>query len=183
MALLLLCGLCAASELSILARDRLRSRGKRVDRGSRSIVIWLLLIGLAVAAATHVIGCGSMLGDPVPWFWAGSALAVFGIYVRQRAVAHLGRFFRTEVTLLDDHRLVTDGPYARVRHPAYTGFVLMLIGIGLAFACVIAIIAMIAPVIGLIYRIRVEEAALESRFGAEWAEYRARTGALLPSWS
>jgi protein-S-isoprenylcysteine O-methyltransferase Ste14 len=34
---------------------------------------------------------------------------------------YLGRFFRFEASIQEDHQLVTEGPYSIVRHPSYTG--------------------------------------------------------------
>jgi protein-S-isoprenylcysteine O-methyltransferase Ste14 len=42
---------------------------------------------------------------------------------------HLGRFFRFETSIQKDHELIVSGPYSVVRHPSYTGLILILAGL------------------------------------------------------
>ena len=41
---------------------------------------------------------------------------------------HLGRFFRFEFSIQKNHELVVSGPYSVVRHPSYTGLILVFAG-------------------------------------------------------
>jgi len=41
---------------------------------------------------------------------------------------HLGQFFRFEASIQQDHKLIVSGPYAVVRHPSYTGLMMVFIG-------------------------------------------------------
>ncbi len=82
---------------------------------------------------------------------------------------------------MDDHELIEDGPYRRVRHPSYTGMLVSCIGLGVAMGNMAAILLLtLLPMAGLANRIRVEERALAKAFGREWEIYRARTAALVP---
>ena len=65
------------------------------------------------------------------WVVIGTALATFGGYIRWACYSALGRLFTFEMSIRDDHRLVTDGPYAWVRHPGYTGVLSTFIGLGI----------------------------------------------------
>ena len=42
---------------------------------------------------------------------------------------HLGRFFRFEASIQKDHELIVSGPYSIVRHPSYTGILLIFGGL------------------------------------------------------
>jgi protein-S-isoprenylcysteine O-methyltransferase len=96
-------------------------------------------------------------------------------------VRTLGRFFRTHVTLLEEHRLVTDGPYRVLRNPAYTGTLATLAGLGLMQGYAFSLAAAVGPPLAAFaWRIRVEERALAERFGPAWEAWRRRTWALLP---
>jgi protein-S-isoprenylcysteine O-methyltransferase Ste14 len=55
-----------------------------------------------------------------------------GIALRQWSIRVLGRFFSTTVQVTSDQRIVTNGPYSVVRHPAYSGALLTLLGLGLS---------------------------------------------------
>lgn len=58
------------------------------------------------------------------------ALALLGTLIRVSAFSRLGHMFTYEMSVLKDHKLITDGPYAWVRHPAYTGVFLFFISAG-----------------------------------------------------
>jgi protein-S-isoprenylcysteine O-methyltransferase Ste14 len=170
-----------ASEILVFRRDLQAGKGERRDLGSRLGIFLGIGLGLSLTfrfAALHVL---ALPGSPWGWFIGGALLGLAGILIRQRAVAQLGSYFRTRVTLLDDHRLITDGLYARLRHPAYSGAWLTCFGIGIASASLAGIIVMIVlPGLALAWRMRVEERALAERFGADWQSHRARTAAIIP---
>lgn len=75
------------------------------------------------------------------------ALAIFagGLYLRYTAVVGLGRFFTTNVAILHGHRLVEDGPYRVLRHPAYTGLLIALAAAGLAMGDGLALLSVLLP--------------------------------------
>lgn len=160
---------------------RLRQKGKvkaRSDRGSR-LVIWLgifVSIFLSDYFAKNTI-------TPIPgfFFYVGIVLMLAGIVFRQWAIWVLGRFFSTRVRIVSDHRIVMKGPYRFLRHPSYTGMLMILLGLGLAsrtWLGTIIILALFSLVIG--YRINVEEKALKAEFGDEYREYAKKTKRLLP---
>ena len=68
-----------------------------------------------------------------------------------------------------------------MRHPGYSGSLLVWIGAGLAVSNWIVFAAVtLVCVIAYIYRMRSEEAMLVSRFGKEYEEYIRRTKRLIP---
>lgn len=78
-------------------------------------------------------------------------------------------------------QLVRDGPYRRLRHPAYTGNLLTVLGFGLAFGSWLgALVGLAIALAAHLPRIRVEEHALERAFGASYAAYESETARLVP---
>ena len=77
-------------------------------------------------------------------------------------------------------RLVTEGIYAYIRHPQYTGF--MLITCGMLFEWATLPLLIMWPLLGwLYYRLALrEEAEMAREFGAEYEEYRRGTSMFLP---
>jgi protein-S-isoprenylcysteine O-methyltransferase Ste14 len=76
---------------------------------------------------------------------------------------------------------VTRGPYARIRHPSYTGLLLIVAGFGLAVGNWLSLaLCLLLPLPAVVWRIRVEEAELERVLGEAYAAYRARTARLVP---
>jgi protein-S-isoprenylcysteine O-methyltransferase Ste14 len=112
--------------------------------------------------------------------YLGLGLCIAGIAVRLLALQKLGRQFSAYVTLQDDHRLVQSGIYGTIRHPLYLSLVLAGPGFALVFASILVwpILAMAAAFVTI--RIREEDRLLDSRFGAEFQEYRRCTGAMVP---
>jgi methanethiol S-methyltransferase len=82
---------------------------------------------------------------------------------------------------ITDGELATTGPYERVRHPQYLGFILIMIGFLLQWPT-LATLAMF-PILLLVYRrlaIR-EEWEVAERFGERWERYASSTPRFLPS--
>jgi protein-S-isoprenylcysteine O-methyltransferase Ste14 len=76
--------------------------------------------------------------------------------------------------------LATSGPYERIRHPQYLGFVLIMVGFLLQWPT-FATLAMF-PVLLYVYRrlaIR-EEREVAAEFGPVWEQYAAQTPRFLP---
>jgi protein-S-isoprenylcysteine O-methyltransferase len=171
-----------AIELAIWSRDRAKVKGRRDDRFS------MLAIGLSIGIASSLAfnaprtwPAAAIAAPPGPLVAAGVALIWAGIVFRLWAVRTLGRFFRITVTVQDDHRLVDSGPYRKLRNPSYTGALVTMAGVGLAIGNYLSLAAMVlVPILGFGWRIRVEEASLAARFGADYEAYRSRRWALLP---
>jgi protein-S-isoprenylcysteine O-methyltransferase Ste14 len=105
--------------------------------------------------------------------WAGIGLALW-------ARTHLGQYWSGRITIKEDHKLVRTGPYARLRHPIYSGLDLAVIGTGLAidrWRCVIGVCVII---LGFWIKAKREETMLSGQFGAAFEEHRRYTGFLLP---
>jgi len=112
---------------------------------------------------------------------AGLAVMWLGIALRAWSIAVLGRFFRRDVVIQHGHRVVENGPYRLVRHPAYTGNLLAAAGFGLVLANWLSLtILLVVPFLGHVPRIRVEEDALERSLGEDYRRYEARTSRLVP---
>ena len=106
---------------------------------------------------------------------------ILGIIVRQWAIAVLGRFFSLTVSVQHEHRIIDRGPYRLVRHPAYTGGYLAVVGLSLAlqsWAATVLLAIIFGAAFG--YRIRVEEKLLVAELGEDYLAYSKRTKRLIP---
>jgi protein-S-isoprenylcysteine O-methyltransferase len=171
-----------AMEIWIFSRDLRKAPGERKDRGS----FWLIMVtiggGITGAFFAAFTLPWARIELPVaPVFWFAIGLMWAGIVLRIWAVATLGRHFRIAVRILDDHKLITHGPYRFLRHPSYTGGLMTVFGMGLAlFNWVSLALAFGGIFTGYAVRIRIEEAALRERFGEAFEEHKKRTFAVLP---
>jgi protein-S-isoprenylcysteine O-methyltransferase Ste14 len=77
-------------------------------------------------------------------------------------------------------RLATTGPYARVRHPQYDGFLLIMVGFLLQWPTIPTLVMF--PILVWVYRrlARAEEREVAAHFGDVWLDYAARTPAFVP---
>ncbi|KAF9071094.1 hypothetical protein BDP27DRAFT_1446582 [Rhodocollybia butyracea] len=124
----------------------------------------------------------------------GTILAVAGGYTRYLCYRELGHLFTFEMSIMKEHKLITTGPYALVRHPAYTGLLCTIVGIvllhgasgswviecrvldftlGRAMVMIFLVVTSLIT-IGLLKRIPKEDEALAQKFGQEWKDWAQR---------
>jgi protein-S-isoprenylcysteine O-methyltransferase Ste14 len=93
----------------------------------------------------------------------------------------LGQHWSMMLELGDEHKLITKGPYSRVRHPMYTFFYIMVISAALISANLfVGAFGILTWTLLYVVRVGDEEAMLLEQFGNEYLEYMERTGRLLP---
>ena len=97
------------------------------------------------------------------------------------ATRHLGKQWRFEAALSEDHELIQTGPYGLVRHPIYTSMLGMLLAAGTAWAWwPMFVAALIAFLIGNEIRVNAEDRLLAGRFGQAFIDYRSRVRGYIP---
>lgn len=126
-----------------------------------------------------------------PVFLVGCFLTLCGGYIRWSCYQALGSLFTFEVSIRDQHKLITTGPYSVVRHPgyigslcAYTGILLCVFGPGSwIFECgwwdllavkifaVVAVAFKASVVTLLLSRIGTEDKMMRKEFGSQWDEW------------
>ena len=160
---------------------RVRRRGTRIkkeDRGSH-LLLWMSIF-VSIIIAFSLAGSGiAMLPSWV--YYPGIVLMVSGIVLRQWSIAVLGQFFSGTVGIQEGQKVVDTGPYRLVRHPSYTGALLIFVGLGLAvqsWGAVLVLLMLFGVAYG--YRVYVEEQVLVSELGDEYVKYSKRTKRLIP---
>ncbi len=123
--------LFVAMELVVRLRSLVNREGSREGRASFAL--------LYVAVATGIVGsfviAANVRGAAIafarwPIFVLGVAVMASGLVIRAWAIVLLGRFFTNDVRVHPGQTVVDTGPYRWVRHPSYTGLILILIGLG-----------------------------------------------------
>jgi len=111
----------------------------------------------------------------------GVVLFVFAIWLLHRSHADLGKQWSPTVEFKDDHALVTEGVYSRIRHPMYTAHVVWGMAQALLLPNLIAgPVALILMFAAMGLRIPREERAMLEEFGDAYRQYMERTRRILP---
>lgn len=145
---------------------------------------YIVIVAAAVAClgidlTVFILGVPELL--PPGALFVGVILAALGFALRYWSMRTLGRFYTNPVTIRNDHELVRSGPYRWIRHPVYTGGLLVLMAFPLILGSVLSLALTLLLCLSVyIERIGIEEAALTARFGDAYAEYSERTYRLLP---
>ena len=105
---------------------------------------------------------------------------VVGLLFAVWARVYLGGNWSSEVTIKQDHELITTGPYALVRHPIYTGILGGMLGTAIALSEVRGFIAFALIFLMFWFKLRMEEQWMRSQFGETYANYARKTAALVP---
>jgi protein-S-isoprenylcysteine O-methyltransferase Ste14 len=117
----------------------------------------------------------------VPSLIASMILAPLSVALGWAAARHLGKQWRFEAALSEDHELVQTGPYRWVRHPIYASMFGMLLATGFAWTWwPMFVAAVIAFVAGTEIRVRAEDRLLAGRFQQSFPAYRSRVRAYIP---
>jgi protein-S-isoprenylcysteine O-methyltransferase Ste14 len=176
--------------LAVAVTGLVKTRNRPAGRATGKVRRWspLVALGLVIFIVTCII-----LWEPIPVKLTSdlcTAALILGallyfpglaLYVRGRLA--IGYMFGTSTTsgaqLYDDHKLVTRGPFALVRHPMYLGIILAATGGLLLYRTwTFALLQIFVVVLPL--RARREERVLADEFGGEWEEYRRVVPAFIP---
>jgi len=163
------------------ARKAIKEPGS-LDAGSCLTIIYggaiAFLIGTPIAWITRFQFPTSVL----PWtFAAGIAMIAAGGLLRRHCVRILGASFTGDVRVPADQRIITAGPYRFLRHPSYTGGILMNFGFGLSLGSWISAIAFLAVSLAIYsYRMNVEERVLLSALGEPYRQFMSTRKRVIP---
>jgi protein-S-isoprenylcysteine O-methyltransferase Ste14 len=158
------------------------------------VLMVLIMIVLRAPAKSKSTGlmprimaiCGTYFGIAVVWLppqptsGAVAALSlcliIGGMGFSMFSLLHLGRSFSL---MAEARRLVTDGPYAWIRHPLYLGEAVSLLGVTLQYRSALAFLIMALQCAFQFRRMANEEKILAQQF-PEYDHYRLRTARIVP---
>lgn len=135
----------------------------------------LLLICLPLPGLTQRLLANSPLVLAI-----GLSVELGGVALAIAARRALGRNWSREVRIAVGHELVRSGPYARLRHPIYTGALCISLGLAIASGLLSAFAGLALLIVAYVRKIALEERLLANAFGAAFEQYRASSWALIP---
>lgn len=92
----------------------------------------------------------------------------------------LGPDWSATVTYREGHELIQRGPYRFVRHPMYTGFLLMVAGTAVNLGDASSLAALLICCLGTWWKLTREEDMLTKHFPDSYRCYKSKTKALIP---
>ncbi len=166
-----LLGLAYFTMLVVLYTVRLPRRG--TDR--RAYVIFIAFSGTFAAISASFLPGGTLRVGLLP---VADILATLGLAYSVWGLAYLRRSFSI---IPEARRLVRGGPYGLSRHPVYLGEIVTAIGVNLATAGWLSIVAVAYFIACEVLRIRWEERVLEAAFPGDYPEYARRVPRYVPN--
>ena len=160
------------------------SGGETVKEESGDRSFWLILPGFLLAffgSPVEFLYFSSLLPRTVWMQFLGWIFLLAGVILFVWARRSIRDFYGGHVEVSTGQQLVQSGPYRWIRHPAYAGYLLMCLGLGIGYSSLVGLVAiplLLLP--GLSYRMKVEENLLAGQFGELYREYAHRTKKLIP---
>lgn len=160
-----------------------KARSEKPGTTSARAIFWIMT---GTYFAFLGFGAGEALGRPFPQSWLLSGLGLgmylFALWMRERVMKDLGRFFSPDIEIRKGHRVVREGYYGFVRHPLLVCLIIEILGLGLALNAPRALLWLGAGIYGPVILIRkyLEEKALVRQLGQEYQQYQKEVGAFIP---
>jgi protein-S-isoprenylcysteine O-methyltransferase Ste14 len=178
---ILLYGWTASEILLAVATRTGKSGGKVQDRGSM-LVMWAAIVcGITAAEWIGNMAPANIFGGAHWLKIAAIFVLVAGIALRWTAILSLGKAFSPNVAIRNSQTIYQSGLYRFVRHPSYSGLLLIFLSIAIHERnWIAAAVVLVATILAMLYRIHVEEIALNEAFGAQYASYSKTTWRLIP---
>jgi protein-S-isoprenylcysteine O-methyltransferase Ste14 len=166
----------AFSEFTLMLSKKSRDESVKIRNDRGSLIILWLIISLGFFA-------GFTVSKPISnlWLCLGLPMIIGGMVIRWIAIFQLGNSFTVDVAITAGSQLKTDGIFKKIRHPSYSGLLLVIVGFALTMGSIYSFIVFVIPVfIALTYRIHIEENLLRKAFGDGYVEYSIKTKKLIP---
>jgi protein-S-isoprenylcysteine O-methyltransferase Ste14 len=149
------------------------------SKGSRNLHV-VLTNAAVLLEIVQVRGVPRFLPLSVASLATGLAVSAIGLSICIWARRHLGKNWSGNITIKVAHHLVRTGPYRRLRHPIYTGILMMYAGTAVVSGSWLALAGLAMALFAYGRKLRLEEANLRIAFPDEYEDYRRRSSALIP---
>jgi protein-S-isoprenylcysteine O-methyltransferase Ste14 len=147
------------------------------------IILWLVLPFLAITQHHGLLGVPELArthSGLVVLRWTASLVSVVCLLVTIGCWRRMGKNWRMSIVPDRTTELVTDGLYARIRHPIYTfSVLLMLCSVAVVPTIPMAAVAIVHTAL-MILKAHNEERFLLRTYGERYADYCRRTGRFFP---
>ncbi len=152
------------------------------DHGSLVILIGLQWVGIALNfSLAWFFPFATIPLHRTTLFLLGIIFILLGVGLRWFSIWTLGRYFTRDIAASLDQPVVQNGPYRFIRHPAYSGTFLTMLGLGLVMTNWASLISLLFCVfLGHFYRVKIEEEILIQSIGQPYIDYMRRIKRFIP---
>ena len=149
------------------------------DRASTRLVVVAYVVAFVGPFLLDTSGVGvTHAGSALAWI--GVTIGVVGLGIRIWSMRVLGRDYTRSLRTRETQTVIDRGPYRLVRHPGYSGSILVWFGSRLAVNWLVAAATAVGLLLVYAYRISAEEEMLIDHFGDAYRAYKVRTWRLVP---
>ncbi|MHA2285959.1 MAG: methyltransferase [Candidatus Thorarchaeota archaeon] len=169
-------------------QEKETSEAVRLGFGKTQAALSIIILGYLVTSILYLLSQPWMDWSQIPqypiWLRLGGTIIVL-VMIPLLTWIHreLDRQYSAVPEIKTDHQLITTGPYEKVRHPMYTVFCLLSLGMSLVTANMLVILFAVLLTVAFPWWVRVEEQMMIETFGDEYIEYMDRTGRFFPKLS
>jgi protein-S-isoprenylcysteine O-methyltransferase len=164
------------------------ARTKRTVEGGtgRVRMVWTIATGVAVIVWHRFLANGARGGNGDLWDYspllgvAAGVVMLGGLAFTLWARVILAGNWAASLAFKEGHELIVRGPYRFVRHPIYSGMLLMVVATAIYTGSIAWLIVLAGSFGFALMESRLEEALLARHFPAEYPAYRARVKGLIP---
>lgn len=164
-------------------KEKLKAAERDMGTGFKILTGIITVVG-AVGLVLYLISPPWWTWTRMPlgeWIqWLGIIVAIPPIFYLVWVHRHLDSQWSIALELQEDHKLITSGPYKRIRHPMYLGIFLYTIGLILISADLLVFLFFGFSIWVNYRRIPEEEQMMIDEFGEEYLEYMKHSGKLVP---
>jgi protein-S-isoprenylcysteine O-methyltransferase Ste14 len=141
---------------------------------------WISFFVPLVWIATPLFEFADYPLHPAP-FVAGALCLALGLWLFHRSHVDLGSNWSITLEVREQHKLITEGLYRRVRHPMYLSLLVYAAGQALVAPNYVAAASYaVAMVLLVALRLGPEERMMREEFGDQYKAYAQRTKRLVP---
>jgi protein-S-isoprenylcysteine O-methyltransferase Ste14 len=160
---------------------RVRRRATRTNLVAEALFRAMFFGAILLFPIGRVVAPDAAISGGVWIFSLGVLIGWFGLLLRWWSFVTLGKYFTVVLQTSEDQPVVDRGPYRLLRHPSYTGMLLAFVGCGLMGGNWLSAVSSVAVVLAaLMYRIRIEERALNAALGDRYRDFATGRARLVP---
>jgi protein-S-isoprenylcysteine O-methyltransferase Ste14 len=160
---------------------RVRRGATRSNLGAEALFRAMFFAAILLIPIGRAVAPDAVFGGGVWIFCLGVLIGWAGLLLRWWSFVTLGKYFTVVVKTSQDQPVIDRGPYRVLRHPSYTGLLVAFTGCGLMLGNWVSAAGSVALLlIALVYRIRIEERALDAALGDRYRDFATSRARLVP---